>query len=121
MIENTNQYAPFLSVIKYGKKEYVGVIINQDSNVTSFYDMELITTELDKQHFIKIAETWWWESNRKIPIITFCRNEISSFAYAITTAITKDVSILHGPVVRLSEFAEKRIKRKTVQLVRRIR
>ena len=32
---------------------------------------------------------------------------------------SKDIEILFGPIVNLSEIAEKRVKRKSIQLVRR--
>ena len=40
------------------------------------------------------------------------------FRYAIKTFNSKDAEIVFGPVVNLSEIAEKRIKRKSIQLVR---
>jgi hypothetical protein len=32
---------------------------------------------------------------------------------------SKDVEIVHGPTVKLSEISKKRVKRRTIQLVRR--
>jgi hypothetical protein len=40
------------------------------------------------------------------------------FRYAIKTFNSKDVDLVFGPAVNLSEIAEKRIKRKVIQLVR---
>jgi hypothetical protein len=68
-----------------------------------------------------MGEIWWWESNRKIPINIFLKKEMQLFKYAIKTFNSKDVELVFGPSVNLSEIAEKRIKRKSIQLVRNIR
>lgn len=68
-----------------------------------------------------MGETWWWESNRKIPINIFLKKEMQLFRYMIKTFNSKDVDLVFGPVVNLSEIAEKRIKRKSIQLVRTIK
>jgi hypothetical protein len=96
----------------------VGVIINFDSFVTSIYDISVIKLDEDKQIFLDLGETWWWESNRKIPINIFLKKEMQVFRYSIKTFNSKDVELVFGPIVNLSEIAEKRIKRKSIQLVR---
>ena len=117
--QTTEQQLPFISVINYGELEYVGIIINQDQYVTSFYDIDAIKTPDEKTIFLEIGETWWWESNRQIPINIFLRREIESFRYCIKTFNSKDVRILLGPVVNLLNLSVRRIKRKSVQLVRK--
>jgi hypothetical protein len=109
---------PFVSCIKSNDVEYVGVIINFDSFVTSIYDISVIKSNEDKQIFLDLGETWWWESNRKIPINIFLKKEMQVFRYSIKTFNSKDVELVFGPSVNLSEIAEKRIKRKSIQLVR---
>jgi hypothetical protein len=109
---------PFISCIKINDDEYVGIVINYDSNVTSIYDFSIIRTELEKTSFLELGEAWWWESNRKIPINIFLKAEMSIFRPYIKTFNSKDLSIVFGPTVNLSEIAEKRIKRKSIQLVR---
>lgn len=115
----TEQQLPFISVINYGEHEYVGIIINQDQYVTSFYDIDAIRTPEEKSNFLEIGETWWWESNRQIPINIFLRTELETFRYCIKTFNSKDVRILLGPVVNLMNLSVRRIKRKSVQLVRK--
>jgi hypothetical protein len=117
--QTTEQQLPFISVINYGELEYVGIIINQDQYVTSFYDIDAIKTPDEKTIFLEIGETWWWESNRQIPINIFLRHEIEPFRYCIKTFNSKDVRILLGPVVNLLNLSVRRIKRKSVQLVRK--
>jgi hypothetical protein len=46
--DNIEQNLPFISVLNYGEDEYVGIIINQDQFVTSFYDLNAIKTPEEK-------------------------------------------------------------------------
>ena len=117
--DNIEQQLPFISVLNYGEEEYVGIIINQDANVTSFYDYEAIEKESGKQHFLELGEAWWWESNRQIPINIFLRKEIKIYDYAIRNFTTKDVKVTLGPVTSLNNIIVKRIKRKSITLVRK--
>jgi hypothetical protein len=117
--DNIENQLPFISVINYGEEEYVGIIINQDQYVTSFYDLELIRTPDEKAGLLELGEIWWWESNRQVPINIFLRKEIEPFKYGIKTFNSKDVRIVLGPVVNLMNLTLKRIKRKSVQLVRK--
>ena len=117
--QTTEQQLPFISVINYGENEYVGIIINQDQYVTSFYDIDVLRTPEEKGAFLEIGETWWWESNRQMPINIFLRREIEPFRYCIKTFNSKDVRILLGPVVNLMNLSVRRIKRKSVQIVRK--
>ena len=119
--DNIEQKLPFISVLNYGELEYIGIIINQDQYVTSFYDLNAIHTQEEREVFLEIGETWWWESNRQFPINIFCREQIQPFNYAIKTFNSKDVRIILGPVVNLMNLTMKRVKRKSVQLVRKTR
>jgi hypothetical protein len=110
---------PFISVVNYGDKEYVGVINNQDHNITSMYIFTQIHNEKDKKLFLDLCESWWWESNRMIPIGIFLRREIQYFKNILMMMNTKDVRIVIGPTVNLYNLAMKRTKRKSVQLVRK--
>jgi hypothetical protein len=82
------------------------------------YDISTIKTEEEKKLLLELGEIWWWESNRKIPINIFLKREIQIFRYAIKTFNSKDAELIFGPTVNLSEIAEKRIKRKSIQVVR---
>jgi hypothetical protein len=110
---------PFLSVVTYGGNEYIGIIINQDVTVTSMYIYTAIKSEPEQRTFLELGDIWWWESNRLIPINIFLRKEIEHFKYCIMTMNSKDVKVTIGPCVNLSNLAVKRIKRRSVQLVRR--
>jgi hypothetical protein len=117
--DNIEEQFPFSSVLNYGEEEYVGIIINQDQYVTSFYDLEVIRSQEEKTVLLELGEVWWWESNRQIPINIFLRREIEPFKGYIKTFNSKDVRVILGPVVNLMNLTLKRIKRKSVQLVRR--
>jgi len=117
--ENLQENFPFISVINHVNQEYVGIIINQDAQVTSIYDYAAIRTDIEKQRFLELGEAWWWESNRQIPINIFLLREIADFRYAIRNFSTKDVKVLLGPCTSLNDFIVKRIKRKSITLVRK--
>ena len=119
IFETLGKKFPFLSLIQKGDLEYVGIVQNQDNQVTTFYDYGRIMMPQDKLKFLKLGENWWWESNRKIPINIFLKDDFSYFKNTLVTLVTKEVVIKHGPVVRLDEIAKKRVKRKTIQLMRR--
>lgn len=112
---------PFISCLKSNDREYVGIVINCDDYVSSIYDLSMIINEQERVLFLELGEVWWWESNRKIPINIFLKQEMQLFRPYIKTFSSKDVEIVFGPTVNLSEIAEKRIKRKSIQLVRSMR
>ncbi len=117
--ENLQENFPFISILTHVNQEYVGVIINQDQQITSFYDYTSIRSDDEKSKFLELGEAWWWESNRQIPINIFLHREIGAFKYAIKNFSTKDVKILLGPCTSLNDIIVKRIKRKSITLIRK--
>ena len=117
--ENIEQTLPFITVLTYGEQEYVGMMINQDQYVTSFYDLSAIKTPDEKTALLEQGEIWWWESNRQVPINIFLKKDLEHFKYAIKTFNSKDVVIILGPVVNILSLTLRRVKRKSVQLVRK--
>jgi hypothetical protein len=81
----------------------------------------MILGETERTAFLEMGEIWWWESNRKIPINIFLKSEMQVFRPFIKTFNSKDAELIFGPTVNLSEIAEKRIKRKSIQLVRSVK
>jgi hypothetical protein len=116
--ETFQENYPFVSCIKSNNTEYVGIIINFDEYIATIYDISLIKTASEQQVFLEMGETWWWESNRRIPINIFLKQQMQLFKYTIKTFNSKDVELIFGPSVNLREIAEKRIKRKSIQLIR---
>ena len=110
---------PFISVVTYGQKEFVGIINNQDNFVTSMYVYTDLLEDQEKKAFMELGEAWWWESNRMIPISIFMRKEMEQFRNILTTMNSKDVKVVMGPTVNLNNLAVKRVKRKSVQLIRK--
>ena len=92
---------PFLSVVTYGGSEYVGIINNQDTFITSMYVYTDLHSEAEKQRFIELGEVWWWESNRMIPINIFLKRDMERFKYVLMTMNSKDVKVSLGPTVNL--------------------
>jgi hypothetical protein len=111
---------PFITLCVYANTEYVGIIQNQDDAITTIYDFGNIRDIDSKRRFIELANVWWWESNRSIPINIFLKNEWEPFRSCLSTFVNKDLEILHGPVCSLSEIARKKSKRKSITLVRRV-
>jgi len=112
---------PFLSIVLYANKEHIGIIMNQDKVLTTMYDFGAISDLNQKQLFLDLGETWWWESNRSIPINLFLKEEWNVFKDYRVTFNNKNMSVLSGPCTSLSNIVQKRSKRKSITLVREIR
>ena len=115
----TDKY-PFITLCVYASQEYVGIIQNQDNVITTIYDFGSITDLEAKKQFLELANIWWWESNRSIPINIFLKAEWDPFKPSLRTFVNKDLEILHGPVCSLVELARKKSKRKSITLVRKM-
>lgn len=111
---------PFLSLLTYGGNEYVGIIQNLDDSITTVYDYSVLKTEGQKLIFLELGEVWWWESNRMVPINIFLKQEWTPFRATLKTFISKDVDLKFGPAVSLKENAQKRSKRRSITLIRKI-
>jgi hypothetical protein len=110
---------PFLSCIKHGTTEYVGIMQNQDDFVTSIYVYDVLDDEAQKRDFLRLGDVWWWESNRVIPINIFLAGDFTKFQNCLRTFTTKDVKLVFGPVTSLNNIIRKRIKRRQIQLVKK--
>jgi len=110
---------PFLSVVTYGGQEYVGIVNNQDNFITTMYSLSELINDEHRDRFLELGDVWWWESNRMIPINIFLKKEMDIFKYSIITMNSKDVKVTLGPCVNLNNLTVKRIKRRSVQLVRK--
>jgi hypothetical protein len=115
----SKQY-PFISLCVYAGVEYLGIIQNRDSDVTTIYDFGNITDPEMKRQFVDLANTWWWESNRSIPINIFLKKDWEPFRECLRTFSNRDLEILHGPVCSLADISRKKTKRRSITLVRRV-
>jgi hypothetical protein len=120
IFEKLTEKYPFITLCVYANQEYVGVVQNRDDAVTTIYDFGAVLSQEDKLLFLELASTWWWESNRSIPINIFLRQEWDTFRSTLKTFANKDLEILHGPVCSLMDIARKKSKRKSITLVRRV-
>lgn len=120
LFEKLSEKYPFITLCVYSSQEYVGIIQNRDDAITTIYDFGSISNLTEKQLFLELANVWWWESNRSIPINIFLKKEWEPFRIYIRTFANKDLEILHGPVCSLSDLARKKSKRKSITLVRRM-
>ena len=115
-----SQNHPFITVCTYSNLEYVGIMQNRDDTITTFYDYGSIVDQELKILFLDLGESWWWESNRLIPINLFLKNDWTVFKPYLRTFNNKGLIILHGPTISLNELTKKRIKRRSITLVKKI-
>jgi len=115
----TSKY-PFITLCSYAGVEYVGIIQNRDDAITTIYDFGNILDSDLKRVFIELANTWWWESNRSIPINIFLKHEWDLFRPYLRTFSNRDLEIIHGPVCSLNDLGRKKSKRRSIILVRKV-
>lgn len=115
-----SQSHPFITVCSYSGQEYVGIVQNRDEVITTFYDFGSIVSQDLKKEFLRLADEWWWNSNRMIPIHLFLRDDWIPFKHYLKTFNNKGLVILHGPVTSLNDLTKKRVKRRSITLVKRM-
>ena len=84
------------------------------------YDYGSIASSELRAKFLELGDTWWWESNRTIPINLFLKDDWSPFRPFLRTFNNKSLEIIHGPVVSMTDFTKKRTKRRSITLVKRV-
>jgi len=109
---------PFLTVISYANNEYVGIMQNIDTQIASMYVYNRLRDVEEKKLFLQLGEEWWWETNRRLPINIALMNRWP-FSYTSQSFSVKQMEILSGPEVRLSDNITKRIKRRSISLVKK--
>jgi len=120
IIQQLTEKYPFMSLCVYAGVEYVGIVQNRDENITTIYDFGHIQ-DVDLKHlFLELANIWWWESNRSVPINIFLKTEWEPFRNYRRTFVNKDLDILCGPVCSLNDLTRRKSKRKSITLVRRV-
>ena len=97
----------------------MGIISNQDAFVTSMFIYTALKTIDEKELLLDLGDIWWWESNRMIPINIFLKKEMERFNYSLLTMNSKNVKVVIGPCVNINNLSIKRVKRKSVQLIKR--
>lgn len=119
-LEEVKQTYPFLSVIRVANEEKIGIIQNCDLKIISIYCYDLLDKDL-QNNFLEYGKNWWWESNRKIPVNIFIGKDFDIFKKSLRSYSYKETEVLFGPITKLSDLiVNKKIRRKTVQLIRSI-
>jgi hypothetical protein len=109
---------PFLTIITYLNTEYIGIMQNSDAQFVSVYVLDPSFTQDMKREFLLCGETWWWESNRTIPINLFLRDRFKPFKPWLKTFARKETTIIEGPSVNVMDLINRKLKRRTIQLVK---
>lgn len=115
--EIIKQY-PFLTILEYSGREYIGIVQNIDNHVASLYSYERLRSEEEKKLFLELGEEWWWETNRKLPINIALLNRWP-FGYCVQSFNVKQMTVVAGPEVRLSDSITKRVKRRSINLMKK--
>ncbi len=108
---------PFLTIVGYADNEYIGIIQNIDSHIASLYAYDRIHDAEDRKLFLSLGEEWWWETNRKLPINIALINRWP-FTYTCQSFSVKQMTIVAGPEVKLNDQITKRIKRRSINLLK---
>lgn len=109
---------PFLTVVSYAGVEFLGIMQNIDTHIASMYVYERLKTVEEKKLFLELGDEWWWETNRRLPINIALRNRWP-FNYCSQSFNVKQMEVISGPEVRLSNSITKRIKRRSINLVKK--
>jgi hypothetical protein len=109
---------PFLTIVRHLETEYLGIVQNADNLFVCIYIMDNTFTDDMKREFLACGEEWWWESNRQIPINMFIKERFGIFKPYLRSFARKEAEILQGPTVNLRDMMNRRVKRRTIQLVR---
>lgn len=98
--------------------EHIGIMQNADNSFVSIYVMDPCFTHEMKMSFLQLGETWWWESNRTIPINLFLGERFGHFRPWLKTFAKKETTIIAGPSINMMDLINKKLKKRTIQLVR---
>jgi hypothetical protein len=118
-ITNMLERFPFLCLARYSGQEYVGIIQNYDNSIVSMYVYNRLQEE-DKKLFLEMGDEWWWATNRQLPINIVLGMKFRPFQYSLQTFSIKEFDVVAGHAVTLQSVITKRIKRRQIQLIRKI-
>lgn len=118
-LEEIQNEFPYLSCVKTANIEYICIIQNTDEKIMSFYDYSKIPEGNEQALFLELAEIWWYESNRILPINIFLQGQMEPYKPYIRTVAVKNTEVLFGPITSLNNLFQKRIKRRQIQLVKK--
>jgi hypothetical protein len=108
---------PFLSYGVLLDTPYLGIIQNSDSQLLSMYVLDAIPEESLRRLFLQCGETWWWESNRQLPINIFLKDRFKPFRPFLKHFSRKDFDLRAGPSVSLQETIARRVRKRQVNVM----
>ncbi len=106
---------PFVTVIEHDAVIFYGIIKIKSKQYTTLYCFQ----EMDESHqedLLLLANDWWWQSNRTIPICLFMQEQIEKYEKYTKRFNTDQIIVHSGPVISLSDLRTKRIKRRNIVL-----
>lgn len=106
---------PFISLIQYGKENFLTIIDNSDSNYIHCYVLDLCGPEgIDEKTFLEMAEKWYDHGEVTYPLsIYFAKNGAAELTSKIKRKYNIEfVSRVIGPLPEFSMTGVSGIKRK---------
>jgi hypothetical protein len=119
-IERILEQFPFLSYGTMSGTDYLGIVQNSDAQLLSMYVIDSIPTTALRKEFLAAGESWWWGSNRQIPINVYLKDRFRPFRACLKHFSRKDFSLEAGPTVSLQDLISRRARKRQITLVRRI-
>jgi hypothetical protein len=111
---------PFLTHASYVEVDYLGIVGNSDNQLVSMYIYGDLPDDDMKKLFLNLGDEWWWETNRQLPINIALKQKWSIFRPYLKTFSAKDFVIKSGPCISLDDLSALRIKRRQIQLVKKL-
>lgn len=111
---------PFLSYGSLQGQNYLGIIQNSDNQLLSMYVLDEMMDQKLRVAFLQLGESWWWESNRQIPINIFHKDRFRPFRPFLKHFSRKDFDLVAGPSVSLQETISRRVRKRQVTLLRKL-
>ena len=115
---NTKPTFPFITVLECDGVQYIGVLKIKSKQYITLYCFNNMS-EVRQKELIDLAQQWWWQSNRAIPISLFMREEMEDYEKYTLRFNTDACTNIQGPLISLSELPTKRIKRRNIALKRK--
>lgn len=107
---------PYLCIARMENsgKVIIGVVQNCTKDLISMYVYSDISSQNGRKEFLRLCDIWWWESNRQIPINIFLKQDFARFKSCLRKYSTKELNIISGHIIKLSNYYEKRAKKKNI-------
>ena len=61
-MENPYTEFEFLTGLLYRETEYIGIVVNSDNHLITFYDLDSLPSAEAQKALLTLGDLWWWES-----------------------------------------------------------